>query len=257
MKKIVITNEKGGIGKTSVAVHLAHFCYERGLRVLFVDMDKQGNSGFSLGKVSLGTKDTFSLFAEIQNFETLAKDFVLFKGNKSLKPLFDPTEEEFKLDKVEEYQRNFKSNILNANDYFDICIFDTPPTDGPFQRLPLKVSDFALSPFLLDKYSILGLKGIIDTTQEIKSANPKIQFLGLLPNMVSANSVTQKSTLNELQKQLSHLMLDKTAFIPNRSAIADASEQQVPVWKIDKTSAKDVGRKIKKINQLILEKMGV
>ena len=75
MKKIVITNEKGGIGKTSVAVHLAHYCYERGLRVLFVDMDKQGNSGFSLGKVSLETKDTFSLFAEIQNFETLAKDF--------------------------------------------------------------------------------------------------------------------------------------------------------------------------------------
>ncbi|MBD0157047.1 ParA family protein, partial [Acinetobacter baumannii] len=101
------------------------------------------------------------------------------------------------------------------------------------------------------------LRGIIDTTQEIKEVNPKIQFLGLLPNMVSANSVTQKTTLNELQKQLSHLMLDKTAFIPNRSAIADASEQQVPVWKIDKTSAKDVGRKIKKINQLVLEKMGV
>lgn len=75
------------------------------------------------------------------------------------------------------------------------------------------VSEFALSPFLLDKYSILGLRGIIDTTQEIKEVNPKIQFLGLLPNMVSANSVTQKTTLNELQKQLSHLMLDKTAFI--------------------------------------------
>ncbi|XXO72109.1 ParA family protein (plasmid) [Acinetobacter baumannii] len=247
MKKIVITNEKGGIGKTSVAVHLAHYCYERGMRVLFVDMDKQGNSGFSLSKVAVEIKDTHSLFADIQNFETLDKYFVLFKGNKSLKSLFDPTEQEFKLDKVEEYQRNFKSNIAKANEFFDICIFDTPPTDGPFQRLPLLVSEFALSPFLLDKYSILGLRGIIDTTQEIKEVNPKIQFLGLLPNMVSANSVTQKTTLNELQKQLSHLMLDKTAFIPNRSAIADASEQQVPVWKIDKTSAKDVGRKIKKL----------
>jgi chromosome partitioning protein len=257
MKKIVITNEKGGIGKTSVAVHLAHYCYEKGLRVLFIDMDKQGNSGFSLSNVATENMNTVSLFSDIQNFESITNGFVLFKGNEILKPLFDPTEENFKLNKVEEYQSNFKANIINANDYFDICIFDTPPTDGPFQRLPLKVSDFALSPFLLDKYSILGLKGIISTTQEIKSVNPKIQFLGLLPNMVSANSITQKKTLIELQKQLSHLMLDKTAFIPNRSSIADASEQQVPVWKIEKTSAKEVGRKIKKINQLILEKMGV
>jgi chromosome partitioning protein len=257
MKKIVITNEKGGIGKTSVAVHLAHFCYERGMKVLFVDMDKQGNSGFSLGKIALEIKDTVSLFAEIQDFDVLASGFVLYQGNRSLKQLFDPTEDGFQLNRVEEYQDNFKSNINKANSYFDICIFDTPPTDGPFQRLPLKVSDFALSPFLLDKYSMLGLKGIIETTQEIKDVNPKIQFLGFLPNMVNANSVTQKSTLNELQNQLSHLMLDKTAFIPNRSAIADASKEQIPVWKIDKTSAKDVGRKIKKINQLILEKMGV
>lgn len=257
MKKIVITNEKGGIGKTSVAVHLAHSCYERGLRVLFVDMDKQGNSGFSLGKLALQTKDTVSLFEDIQDFEALASNFVLYQGNKKLKPLFDPTEDEFQINKVEEYQLNFKSNISQANSYFDICIFDTPPTDGPFQRLPLKVSDYALSPFLLDKYSMLGLKGIIETTQEVKDVNSKIQFLGFLPNMVNANSVSQKSTLKELQKQLSHLMLDKTAFIPNRSAIADASKEQIPVWKIDKTSAKDVGRKIKKINQLILEKMGV
>lgn len=257
MKKIVITNEKGGIGKTSVAVHLAHYCYERGLRVLFVDMDKQGNSGFSLEKVALETKQTVSLFAEKQDFEELAVNFVLYQGSKKLKPLFDPTEENFQLNKVDEYQDNFKLNIENASKFFDICIFDTPPTDGPFQRLPLKVSNFALSPFLLDKYSMLGLKGIIETTQEIKDVNPDIQFLGFLPNMVNANSVTQKSTLNELQKQLAHLMLDKTAFIPNRSAIADASKEQVPVWKIDKTSAKDVGRKIKKINQLVLEKMGV
>ncbi len=257
MKKIVITNEKGGIGKTSVAVHLAHYCSEKGLKVLFIDMDKQGNSGFSLSKVAVDTLDTLCLFTEIQNFEALAKDFVLFKGNKSLKSIFDPTEENFQLDKVEEYQRNFKDNLKNADSYFDICIFDTPPTDGPFQRLPLLVSEFALSPFLLDKYSILGLKGIIDTTQEIQNTNPAIQFLGLLPNMVSANSNTQKSTLMELQKQLSHLMLDKTAFIPNRSAIADASELQIPVWKIEKTSAKEVGRKIKKINELILSRMGV
>ncbi|MFX5668771.1 ParA family protein, partial [Acinetobacter baumannii] len=73
------------------------------------------------------------------------------------------------------------------------------------------------------------MKGIIETTQEIKDVNPDIQFLGFLPNMVNANSVTQKTTLNELQKQLAHLMLDKTAFIPNRSAIADASKEQVPV----------------------------
>ncbi|MDR8278895.1 ParA family protein, partial [Acinetobacter baumannii] len=98
-----------------------------------------GNSGFSLSKVAVEIKDTHSLFTDIQNFETLDKYFVLFKGNKSLKSLFDPTEQEFKLDKVEEYQRNFKSNIAKANEFFDICIFDTPPTDGPFQRLPLLV----------------------------------------------------------------------------------------------------------------------
>ncbi len=51
-------------------------------------------------------------------------------------------------------------------------------------------------------------------------------------------------------------MLDKTAFIPNRSAIADASKEQVPVWKIDKTSAKDVGRKIKKNQSISFRKNG-
>lgn len=92
------------------------------MRVLFVDMDKQGNSGFSLSKVAVEIKDTHSLFADIQNFETLDKYFVLFKGNKSLKSLFDPTEQEFKLDKVEEYQRNFKSNIAKANEFL-ISVF--------------------------------------------------------------------------------------------------------------------------------------
>lgn len=247
MKKLVVSNQKGGVGKTFISTHLAHFALEKKLNTLFIDNDTQGNAGFSLGDFATQQFNTIDIYTKDIDFKELMNEeghtFILFKGSQEIKEL-----------SVENFQQ-FAINIQRANDFFDICIFDTAPTEGSLQDFPMLVSDFILSPFQLDNYSYNGFKTLIQRITEIQELNESIHFLGFIPNHVDLRSTFDKEQLEEVTGAYSSYMFGDGLYIPLRSAIKVATHTRVPVWKVK--NSQNAAKLVRKLSKDVFNKIGV
>lgn len=247
MKSLVVTNQKGGVGKTTVATHLAYDAQERGLKTLFIDCDTQGNSSYSLDKTAAHKINTLDLFkTEFKWTEELAAgDLVLAIGSKDLAKL---TEDDIV---------QFYSNLEALAPFFDLCLMDTAPTIGVLQTAPIVTANFAIAPFELERYSYDGLGALTETVQELSQYNESIKFLGILPNRVIKTSKRQMQILEELKASYGSLLFGEGLYIPFRQSISEANELQMPVWKIKKSAARDTGKYVRDVNKQIFQAMEI
>ncbi len=247
MKKLVVSNRKGGVGKTFISTHLAHSAFEKKLNILFVDNDPQGNAGDSLENHATHKYNTVDIFTKKIDFSEICKsdqqNFVVFKGTDDIEEL-DVANLEILIE-----------NINEADKYFDICLIDTPPTSGKLQNFSFLISDFILSPFQLDNYSYTGFATLIERITEIQELNPNIQFLGFIPNLVDLRSSFDRGQLKEVTEEYSSYMFGSGFYIPLRNPVKVANHTGTPVWKI-KNGAK-TGKLVRQLNQAIFDKIGV
>lgn len=244
MKKVVISNQKGGVGKTCLSTHIAHCASEKKLKVLFIDNDTQGNSGFNLEGYASKVFETIDIYTKEIDFLAIEdKSFVVFKGSKAIKNL------------EKENLKHLAINIKNANDVFDICLFDTPPTEGTLQDFPMLVADYILSPFELDNYSYMGFKTLISRISEIKKHNKKLQFLGFVPNRVDLRTKFDREQLEAVRTAYPAYMFGNGFYIPNRSAIKVANHNKIPVWKVKNGS--EAAGFLRDLCNNVFDKLGV
>ena len=233
MKTIVVAQQKGGVGKTALSLHLAWFFSEKkNKKVLFIDLDTQGNATYSLSnaaKIS-GSGD---LFSGGYNFNSTILDtapLVLSPSTNSLANIQSLT--------LQEASESFVFNLNRIKDfnYFDFCIIDTAPSLGNSLAAALMVSDFVICPIELETYSIQGIKQMALTINSIKKFNKKLNFLGLLPSKVDMRNPRHIKHLQEIKVQYNEFLIPYV--IGLRSSVADAVASSVPVWKIKKTAAR-------------------
>lgn len=248
MKSILLTNRKGGVGKSAIACQLAHYYADKlKKRVLFIDLDAQANSTYSLGLVDgLATKTN-----------TKASELFTTKGAEIPEVGFALVPADDGLNKLEgqkprhnEFASNFKSALASQEDKFDVCVVDTAPTADIRMTAALISVGFVVSPIELAQESISGIRELtkdVTTIQGHPTLNPNLNYIGLLPNRV-VNTPTQKAHLatifQHFAKRLIVLSSGGPAILRNTTAIADAQEAGVPVWKLGKTSARDAWREI-------------
>lgn len=185
---ISVANNKGGVGKTTLSVTLAHSLATRGKKVLVVDMDSQCNattilsSGLEKGESTL--------------YELLDSDVPVSKcvyptpyQNVDLLPNTENTAW-LEADLYKDMERNYyvlrKKLRAFALSNYDITILDCPPNMGIFVVMSLITSDFCIVPVEGDsRRSLEGLSKAIATIRTIKrSQNPDLRFLRLLINRV-------------------------------------------------------------------------
>jgi chromosome partitioning protein len=246
VKTIVLTNQKGGVGKTTIAVHLAMALLAAGKRVLFVDIDPQANSSKTLGSNVVGVFTS-------QMFEESAISFDIREGINLIQA-------DSKMVDIEQKRlsvvRNFKAHLERLNDDFDFCIIDSPPGLGNRMTSALIVADYVLSPIELEEYSIDGITKMLQTIFGVKKQfNPELQFLGMLPNRFNPRSVQQKDTLRALLKDYSQWIIP--AKIGIRSSIPEALKEGIPVWESKKTSARAAAEEFQEAFQIIFQKIGI
>lgn len=227
MKIISIVNQKGGVGKTTLAFNLAHLLKDRGYRILAVDLDPQANLTLSvLGEIP----------EEASSYEMLLNGKISIKKSKSYdiipSSLSLATVEPKLLSAIAKEYRLLKA-LQKIDENYDVIIIDTPPNLGILTLNALIASDGILIPVETRFYGLVGLKHLMDVLQEIKEyLDRKIEIIGIVPTMYEKNVSLHKEALEELKN------LPFKVFPPiyKRTAFQYASATGQPVYKesIDK-----------------------
>ena len=222
-KVISISNQKGGVGKTTTTCNLAAGLTKKGFHVLVIDLDAQGNLGFSVGAdidtcatiydvLKGSTKTQFA----IQKKETadIITSSILLSG---IELEFTNTGREFLL----------KEAIGPILDNYDYILLDTPPALGILTINAFTAADTIIVPMLSDIFSLQGIAQLYETFERVKKyCNPNLTIAGIL--LTKHNSRTHLSreirgTAELIARDLNIKLFDSTI----RSSVVVSEAQSV------------------------------
>lgn len=255
MKVLVLANEKGGVGKSMFVSQYAYYCAEKlGLKTLVIDLDHQANSSKALvssERCHIANVLASQVLADAKTLD-MHEPFVLIKADDGLTRL------EKNGDKHGFYAGNLATVLESASVYYDICIIDTNPNPDIRQITAIVVASHVLSPIQLNQEAIDGIGRLFENIKKLKQINKKMVFLGLMPNLVEATPF-QRNNLAELVKHFSTVLFKtdagKVAFIPTRTALAEAQAAGLPVWAMQKTSARTAWSELKPIFEIVSKRL--
>ncbi len=174
---IVLTNQKGGVGKTTTAAALAAGLGRDGRRVLAVDLDPQGNLGFSLG---LDIDDSLTIYDVFRN-QTPLREAVHHTDGCDVIPsniLLSEAEIEFQ---NQNRVTLLKDNLAEVGKEYDFVIIDTPPSLNILTLNAYAASDYLIIPMSAEILSLVGLIQLQETVEAVReSVNPYLNVLGIL-----------------------------------------------------------------------------
>lgn len=255
MISLAIANQKGGVGKSTLTVHLAHAAMEAGLKVLLVDMDSQGNLTMSFpceaNPSFLAASDLFLPVDKKSNKFPLPID-----GNSSI---IKADMGLLAVDKAENQVIHLPRDHLKryAKDY-DLCLVDTPPLLGVRLMASLSAVNFVVTPFSVGVFELAGFADLIQTIHVIKTQgfNPLLKHIGIVAMRTNSRSSMEQEVLDSLRVKYGEAVFTDT--LPERAAVREAVASRRPVWQsVSGGSHIKAAKEWKKVCNLILQKIGV
>jgi chromosome partitioning protein len=231
-KVIAITNQKGGVGKTSTSFNFAHYLNELGYRVLAVDLDGQGNFTELFFEQDVLDKyihtTAFDLFTEgvSENFQPLTHpsgiDVVATQRN-----CHQLNEIDMQMISVAEV---FFNNLKVISENYDFIVCDTPPTPGVRTTSACMASDCIFAPVLVDTFAESALEGVISSIDSIgKVIGAELELTGILINqLVLDGTPDSESQYKNLAKRIGPALIPTP--IRHTKPFSRAQRQGVPVW---------------------------
>lgn len=252
MKTLATAIQKGGQGKTMVTCHLAFDGARRGLRVVVIDLDPQGNASYTLEAHSCGLFAS-QMFDESPN---LVPSFFADRDNTGI-TLIRNDDGLANIEKLEleDAATLLRTHVDALSEFFDVCLIDTPPFLSNVMASALLSADFVMSPVEMEPYSLQGMEKMVAVIQNLREANPALEFIGMLPNRYDKRIPRQVENMQILRSEYADLVMPFD--IRQRDSIADALGNQIPVWKVKKTAARDATKEVRVMTQYVFEKMGV
>lgn len=248
MRTIVFTNQKGGPGKTTLAVLFAHCLVDRHAeRVAFIDLDSQCNASKTLGPFDSGIRASALFAPQAVPLPPEPGPITLLGGCKALIDL--------ERARPEVVIPAFRQQVAALAEHFDACVIDTPPALGLRMSAALIAADHVVCPIELEEYSLDGVTDMLKTVFGVKQKyNPRLNLLGIVANRFNPHSVRQKAALAQLLAQYDELVIP--AKISTRSAIPEALAAGVPVWRMPKSSAREASVEVLTVFEHLRERMG-
>ena len=199
---LAITNQKGGVGKTTTAINLSAALASKGLRTLLVDLDPQANSSMSFLDVHSLQRTIFDVLTDPS--VTMADIVVLAEKvpNLAIAP------SSIALAKIEskllgelDSQFRLQDALRSVADKFDFIVLDTPPTLGIITVNALVASSHVLIPIQSSYFALEGTDDLLETIDKVKQrANPQLQILGAVITLHDKRTLLSRDIVDQIHK---------------------------------------------------------
>ena len=227
-KIIAVSNQKGGVGKTSTAINLAYGLSQKGKKVLLCDVDAQGNATTGLGVEK--SKIENSVYDVMINGVDAAKAVVKTKyDNLYLLPSsIDLAGAEVELVRLSGREKRLVHALEKIKDSYDFILLDCPPAIGLMTINALASADGVLIPIQSEYYALEGLSQLMNTVKLVKKAlNPALQIEGVLITMYDGRALISRQIREEITKYFGDKVFDTV--IPRNIRVSEAPSHGVPV----------------------------
>jgi chromosome partitioning protein len=232
---ISISNQKGGVGKTTTAVNLSASIVASEKKCLLVDCDPQGNAttGLGIDKMSLKSGLYHFILGSRPNEE------VIIETSMSGLFLMGATHEligaeiEMYIEDNREYL--LKKRLLPLRDKYDYIFLDCPPSLGFLTLNAMTAADSVLVPLQCEYYALEGLSQLLDTFKAVKKGlNPSLRLAGILLTMYDSRNNLSSQVEEEVRRHFKKMVF-KT-IIPRNVRVSEAPSHGKPIILYDITS---------------------
>lgn len=245
---VIFGNQKGGVGKSTLAVLYAYWLADvRRRSVCVIDLDAQANSSKSLGRSS-AIAEAVELFG--QDLGPIAppreRTIALAAGSRKLADV--------ELARADLVIPLFRGNVRRLAQDFDAVVIDTPPALGLRMSAALIAGHAVACPIELEEYSIDGVADMLRTVFGVRRRyNPQLRMAAIVLNRFNPHSLRQKAAMQDLALNFREFVIP--ARISTRSAIPEALAAGVPVWRLPKSAAREASLEVMRVFELLQQRI--
>ena len=236
-KIIAISNQKGGVGKTTTAINLSSGLAQMNKKVLLVDFDSQGNASQGLLAITKqGQPTIYSVLLEDYPIE----DAIVHKEAPNIDILpssISLAGADLEMDKMEAGKEELlKRQLMKVRDQYDYIIIDCPPSLNMLTINSMTTADSVLVPIQCEYYALEGLSQLIHTINLVKERlNPNLNIDGVVFTMYDSRTNLSMQVVENVKQNLNQKVYN--TLIPRNIRLAEAPSYGMPINMYDPKSA--------------------
>lgn len=232
---IAVTNQKGGVGKTTTAINLSACLAAEGKRVLAIDADQQGNTTSGLGLDKNDVPMTiYNLFLGDASLEEV-KQPTCVEGLEVVPANINLTGAEIELIGKNDREFIIREELEKIKDDYDFIIIDCPPSLNLITINALVAADTVLVPIQCEYFALEGLEQLLHTVNLVKKRlNPELEIEGIVFTMFDARTNLSLQVVEEVKRSLGQNVY--RTIIPRNVRLGEAPSHGLPIHLYDPRS---------------------